>query len=254
MAVTIVLTNQKGGVGKTTSSCALAAGLTKKKQKVLAVDLDPQGNFGFSLGLDIECDATIYEVLKKDIPVKEAIYHTEYCDILISNILLSEAAMVFQEKPRELLLKTVLESVQDEYDYIIIDTPPSLNILTLNGYAMADYLIIPMAAEILSLVGLVQLKDTMQAIKTTFNPNLNVLGILLTRYNKRTNLSADVLEMAQAVAEQIDSGVFDTKIRSGIAIAEAPAHGLSIYDYSPRSNSTRDYAQFVKEVLSKVQA
>lgn len=254
MAVTIVLTNQKGGVGKTTSSGALAAGLARKKKRVLAVDLDPQGNLGFSLGLDIESDTTIYEVLKGEVPIREAIQKTKYCDILISNILLSEADVVFKQRPRELLLKQVLKEVADDYDFIIIDTPPALSILTLNGYATADHLIIPLSAEILSLVGLVQLKDTIQAIRNTVNPELNVLGILLTRFNVRTKLSTDVQEMAQAVAEQIDSKVFSTKIRTGVSVAEAPAHGLSVYDYAPRTNATRDYEQFVKEVLNKVQA
>lgn len=254
MAVTIVLTNQKGGVGKTTSSGALAAGLSREGKRVLAVDLDPQGNLGFSIGLDIESDWTIYEALKQEVTVQEAIQRTDYCDILISNILLSEAEMVFRGGQRELLLKQALEPVQDDYDFIIIDTPPSLNLLTLNGYSMADHLIIPMSAEILSLVGLVQLKETMESVQNSLNPDLNVLGILLTRFNKRTNLARDVLEMAQAVAAQVNTSVFDAKIRSSVAAAEAPAHGLSIYEYSPRSNPAKDYKEFVSEVLRKVQA
>lgn len=254
MAITIVLTNQKGGVGKTTSSGALAAGLVKSGKKVLTVDLDPQGNLGFSLGLDIETGHTMYEVLKKEVPVREAAYETDYGDVLTSNILLSEADMLFKGENRQLLLKEVLAPVSDVYDFIVIDTPPALNLLTLNGYVAADYLMIPMSAEILSLVGLVQLKETMNAIQSSLNPRLRTLGILLTRYNQRTNLAKDVLEMAQAVAAQIDTTVFDTKIRTSVSAAEAPAHGMSIYDYAPRSNPAKDYESLVKEVLARIRA
>ncbi|PWJ52454.1 ParA family protein [Faecalicatena contorta] len=250
MAVTIVLTNQKGGVGKTTSSAALAVGLHQSGHKVLAVDLDSQGNLGFSLGLDIEKGHTVYEVLKGEISVKDAIRHTEdYVDILASNILLSEAELLLTDSDRQFQLKNILHEVSDDYDYIVIDTPPALNILTVNGYTAADYLVIPMAAEILSLVGLIQLKETIEGVQATMNPRLNVLGILMTKYNRRTKLSKEVLEMAQTVASQIGTKVFEAKIRNGVAAAEAPAHGLSIFDYAPRANPTIDYREFVKEAV-----
>lgn len=253
MAVSIVLTNQKGGVGKTTTSGAIAAGLSKKGKKVLSADLDPQGNLGFSLGMDIEDGHTMYEVLKKEIPIREAIRPTEeYGDVLTSNILLSEAEMILKGENRQLILKQVLKEVEEDYDYIIIDTPPSLNILTVSGYAAADYLIIPMAAEILSLVGLVQLKETIEAVRSSVNPGLQVLGILLTRYSRRTNLARDVQDMAKTVAFQIGTEIFDAKIRTGVSVAEAPAHGMSVFDYSPRSNPSKDYREFVEEVLHKI--
>lgn len=251
MAVTIVLTNQKGGVGKTTTAAALAAGICKEGKRVLAVDLDPQGNLGFSLGLDIDESLTMYEVLNEKCLLRDAIHKSEACDVIPSNILLSEAEIRFQKEDRELLLKNSLKAVQDEYDYIIIDTPPSLNILTLNAYAASDYLIIPMAAEILSLVGLIQLKDTVSVVQSRVNPKLNVLGILLTKYNKRTRLAADVLEMAEEVSRQTGTVVFDVKIRNGVAAAEAPAHGENIFEYAPRSNPAKDYQLFVQEVLEK---
>lgn len=254
MAITVVLTNQKGGVGKTTTSGALAAGLATKKRRILAIDLDPQGNLGFSLGLDIEEGMTMYHVLKGEVSIKEAIQKTKYCDVITSNILLSQSEMEFRGEERLLLLKNALKEVEDEYDFIIIDTPPSLNILTLNGYAASDYLVIPMAAEILSLVGLVQLKETVESVKAAVNPHLKVLGILLTKYNSRTNLARDVLEMAQTVAKQADTSVFKVQIRSGVSAAEAPAHGLSIYEYSSRSNPSKDYRKFVKEVLERIGA
>lgn len=254
MAEVIVLTNQKGGVGKTTTTGAITAGLVKKGKKVLSIDLDPQGNLGFSLGIDIENGHTIYEVVKQEIPIREAIRQTEdYGDVLASNILLSEAELLFEGENRQLILKRILSEVEGEYDYIIIDTPPSLNILTINGYAAADHLIIPMASEILSLVGLVQLKETIEAVRNSVNPELQVLGILLTRFNRRTNLARDVKEMAETVAAQIGTILFDSKIRTGVAVAEAPAHGISIYDYAPRSNPSKDYMEFVEEVVDKVE-
>ncbi len=253
MAVTIVLTNQKGGVGKTTTTGALVAGLVKQGNRVLSVDLDPQGNLGFSLGIDIEQGNTVYEVLTGTTDIKKAIRSTEsYGDILTSNILLSQSEVMFQQEDRQVLLKKELETVKELYDYIVIDTPPALGILTVNGYAAADYLIIPMAAEILSLVGLIQLKDTVEGVRGNLNPDLEVLGILLTRYNRRTHLARDVEEMAGAVAQQIETTVFDSKIRSGVAIAEAPAHGRNILDYAPRTNVAKDYLAFVKEVTEKI--
>lgn len=253
MAITIVLTNQKGGVGKTTTTSALAAGLGKKGKKVLAIDLDPQGNLGFSLGLDIEEGETIHDVLTQSASIEEAIQEVDDCDVIPSNILLSEAELAFQGENREMLLKNALQSVDDQYDFVIIDTPPALNILTLNGYVAADYLIIPMASEILSLVGLAQLQDTVEAVKASVNPSLDVLGILLTKFNKRTNLAKDVLEMAETIAEQAESRVFDAKIRASVSVAEAPAHGMCILDYAPNSNPAKDYKDFVDEVYEQIQ-
>ncbi len=254
MAVTIVLTNQKGGVGKTTTTAALAAGLAAAGKRVLAVDLDPQGNLGFSLGLDIDSErsSTIYEVLRNRIPIRETLHETEVCDVIPSNILLSQAEIELQSDDRVTLLKESLKEVSDDYDYIVIDTPPSLNVLTLNAYAASDYLIIPMAAEILSLVGLIQLQETVEGVKASVNPGLKVLGILLTKYNRRTRLAADVLEMASTVAEQTNTALFDAKIRAGVAAAEAPAHGQNIFAYAPRSNPAKDYECFVREVMERI--
>ncbi len=249
MAHTIVLTNQKGGVGKTTTSVALAAGLGRKGKKVLAVDLDPQGNLGFSLGMDIEEGPTIYEALMGDASVYDAIHRVGAVDVIHSNILLSSADLMFRGENRELLLKNLLAPVEPLYDFIIIDTPPAINILTLNGYSASQHLIIPMAAEILSLVGLVQLKDTYETIRRSANPGLSIMGILLTKYETRRRLSRDVREMAENVAGQLGTKVFDTMIRSGVAVAEAPAHGESIFDYAASSKPAQDYAALVDEVL-----
>ena len=243
------MTNQKGGVGKTTTSAALAAGLAKKEKRVLAIDLDPQGNLGFSFGLDIENGNTLFEALKGDVPIYDAIQRKSGIDFIRSNILLSGVAEVVKSEKRELLLKNLLAPVERFYDYIIIDTPPAFNVLTLNGYSAADYLIIPMSAEILSLVGLTQLRETYETIRKTVNPDLKVMGILMTSFDGRRGLSWEVKEMADGVAAQLGTKVFDTVIRSSVAVAEAPAHGENIIEYAPRSNAARDYKAFVEEVL-----
>lgn len=252
MSKVIALTNQKGGVGKTTSTCALIAGLAQKGYKVLGVDLDPQGNLGFSLGLEIEEGQTVYQVLKGDVSVMAATRRTEICDVLTSNILLSGAELEFTGSGRETLLKQALAPVMDFYDYIVVDTPPALNILTVNAYAAADYLIIPMVPEILSLLGLSQLKETIGAVQETINPKLNILGILLTKYNKRTLLAQEVTEMAANLAGQLGTRVFDTKIRSSVCVAEAPAQGENILKYAPRSNPAADYRALVNEILGRM--
>lgn len=250
MATIIALTNQKGGVGKTTTSSALAAGLASfYHKKVLAIDLDPQGSLGFSLGLDIEDCHTIYDVLTGRFCMRDAIQSTEYCDIVTSNILLSGAELEFTSSDRELLLKKALTPVAADYDYIIIDTPPALNILTVNAYAAADHLIIPMAPEILSLLGVTQLRETIDSVRKSLNPTLNVLGIILTKFDKRTLLAREVRELAENVASSMGTRVFGIPVRPSVTVAEAPAHGLSIFDHSPYSNPSRDYEKFVEDVL-----
>ena len=251
MATVIALTNQKGGVGKTTTSSALAAGLASfYDKKVLAIDLDPQGSLGFSLGLDIEDCKTIHDVLTGQVSIQEAIQPTDYCDIITSNILLSSAEIEFTSAGRELLLKRALAPVIVNYDYIVIDTPPALNILTVNAYATADHLIIPMAPEILSLLGVTQLMETIGSVRESVNPNLNVLGIILTKFNKRTLLAREVKEMAENVAAQMGTRVFNNQIRTSVSVAEAPAHGLSIFDHSPSAKPSEDYRNFVEEVVN----
>lgn len=250
MAVIITVTNQKGGIGKTTTSSALISGLTAKNKKVLGIDLDPQGNLGFSLGIEIEDSPTIYDVFKEKVSVTRAISRTEYGDVIPSNILLSGAELEFNRPGREFLLRNALSDLQHLYDYIIIDTPPALNILTVNAYVASNCLIIPMVPEILSLLGVSQLKETIDTVVKFYNKNLNVLGILLTKYNKHLNLSKEVLEMAETIATQLDTRVFDAKIRQGVAVAEAPAHCQSILDYAPKSKPSLDYHAFIDEVFA----
>ncbi|MCI9555818.1 ParA family protein [Oscillospiraceae bacterium 50-16] len=248
MAAVIVTTNQKGGVGKTTTACALLAGLRQRGAKVLGVDLDPQGSLGFCLGLDIENCATIYDVMKGNRPIREVIVQSESGDILPSNILLSAAELEFNRPGREFLLKNCLAEVAEEYDYIIIDTPPALNVLTVNAYVAADGLIIPMAPEILSLLGVAQIRETIDTVRRCYNSRLRVLGILLNKYNQRFTLNREVLDMAEQIAAQLDTKVFQARIRSGVAVAEAPAHGESVLTYAPDSKVARDFRLLLNEV------
>lgn len=248
MSVIIAVTNQKGGVGKTTTAASLVSALHLSGHRVLGVDLDPQGSLGFSLGLDIERCSTIYDVLRGTIPVERAISSTENGDILPSNILLSAAELEFNRAGREFLLKTELSHVADRYDYIIIDTPPALNVLTVNAYVVADALIIPMVPEILSLLGVAQIKETIETVQRCYNSRLQVLGILLNKFSPRLTLNREVLEMSEQIAAQLKTRVFHAKIRSGIAVAEAPAHGESVLTYAPKSKPAQDFQDLLAEI------
>ncbi len=248
MATIITVSNQKGGVGKTTTSAALAAGLSMLDKRVLCIDLDPQGNLGFCLGMEADTNYTVLDALKGGVPAEEAIQQTEICSLLSSDITLSSGLEELRREGRESILRDTLAPVLESYDYVVIDTPPALNLLTVNAYAVSDYLIIPMASDILSLVGLSQLRETVDSVRSKLNASLKVMGILLTRYNGRTCLARDVQEMAGQLAVQMNTRVFETKIRTGVAIAEAPAHGECIFTYNPRSSAVRDYKEFIQEV------
>lgn len=241
MSHIITVTNQKGGVGKTTTCSALVNGLFLNGYRVLGVDLDPQGNLGFSLGVDIESGLTVYEVLKGEANAGEAIQKTGCGDVLPSNILLSSAEIEFNRAGREFILQNALEPVREDYDFIVIDTPPALNILTISAYVASNSLIIPMIPEVLSLLGISQLKDTIEVVKKFYNPGLVISGVLLTKYNRRLNLVKEVEELAEAIAMQLDTSIFGVKIRNNVSVAEAPAHGKSVVSYAPHSNAATDY-------------
>ncbi len=251
MAKTICITNQKGGVGKTTTTYALGLGLRKKGYKVLIVDLDPQGNLSFSVGAETEESITIYEVLKGEYNAEEAIQHTPIIDIIPSNIVLSGVDLEFTHTGREFLLREALSNVQNIYDYIIVDTPPSLNILTVNAFALSNKIIIPMIADIFSLQGIAQLYETIDRVKRYCNPSINIEGILLTRYNKRIILSSEIKGTAEMIAKELNTTVFNTHIRSSISIQEAQTKQENLYEYAQRNSAVMDYMQFVEELLSR---
>lgn len=246
----IAVTNQKGGVGKTTTCSALCGGLSQLGYKVLAVDLDPQGNLSFSLGVDAEDEFTIYDVMKENCDMADAIVEGEICDVVPSNILLSGLELEMTGVGREYRLKEQLQPVLKDYDFIIIDTPPALSILTINAYTVSDELIIPMLCEILSLQGIAQLKQTIFAVKQYYNKNLCVRGILLNKYNPRLTLTKDVEELAQVIADQLGTTLFSTRISNGVSIAEAPAHGESIITYEPKSKGAREFKAFIEELIA----
>ena len=248
MAQIITVTNQKGGVGKTTTASSLVCGLYQRGAKVLGVDLDPQGNLGFNLGLDISAGSTIFDVFKGECSVEGAIQSTEYGDVLPSDIMLSAAEVEFTAPRREFMLSDLLTGVREQYDFIIIDTPPALNILTVNAYVASTGLIVPMEAEVLSLVGITQLQETINIVRDSFNPGLKVLGILINKYNGRLALSKDILEMAQVVAEQLDSQVFEAKIHRGVSVAMAPAHGQTVLTFQPDSRPALDFQSILDAV------
>ncbi len=248
----IAVTNQKGGVGKTTVASALLDCLSQRGNRVLGIDLDPQGSLSFSMGLDIEKCPTVFDVFRGELNINDAISKADSCDMLASNILLSAAEQEFTKAGREFMLKTAISQIREPYDFIVIDTPPALNVLTVNAYVATDGLIIPMAPEVLSLLGVSQIKDTIESVRNFYNSRLAVYGILLNKYNKRLNLNKEVKDMAQQISVQLGTKVFENSIRASVMVAEAPAHGLSIMTYSPTSNPALDFNSFCEELLADI--
>ncbi len=246
----IAVTNQKGGVGKTTSAASILECLQIRGKRVLGIDLDPQGSLSFSMGLDIERCPTVFDVFKGERDINSCISKTETCDMLASNILLSAAEQEFTKAGREFMLKTAISQLENEYDFIIIDTPPALNVLTVNAYVATDGLIIPMAPEVLSLLGVSQIKDTIESVRNFYNSRLQVYGILLNKFNPRLNLNKEVRDLAGQISTQLNTKVFETFIRPSVMVAEAPAHGMSIMSYSPTSKPALDYDKFCDELLA----
>lgn len=251
MARVIAVTNQKGGVGKTTTSLALSAGLLREGKKVLAIDLDPQANLSFSLGADTDDAPTSYEMLKGEVKPRFAVQRTTCVDLIASNILLSGVELEFTREGREYLLSSALETLRAKYDYIVVDTPPALSILTVNAFAAADYLVIPMQADIFSLQGIAQLSDTVQRLKQHCNPGLEVGGILLCKYDGRTVLGKRIKETAEMVAQQVGTRLYKTTVRASISIPESQTNQMNLFDYAPKSPAVKDYRAFVRELLAE---
>jgi chromosome partitioning protein len=249
MARIITVTNQKGGVGKTTTCASLCGCLSELGKSVLAIDLDPQGNLSFSLGADTGGAYTMYNALKHEVALYDIIQHTEICDIAPANITLSACELELTSVGREHILKEQIDTIAVDYDYILIDTPPALSVLTINAYVASDWLIIPMIPEILSLQGFSQLRETILAIKKYYNKTLEVRGILLNQYNPRLILTKEVEELAGIIAEQLDTDVFEQKITTSVVIAEAPAHGKTVNMYAPRSRAAREFSDVTYELL-----
>lgn len=246
----IAIINQKGGVGKSTTAATLAAGLSLKGYKTLSIDLDAQGNLTYTAGAKTN-GATAPGVLTGEVKAEDAIQHTPSGDIIAANKALAGADAFIADTGKEYRLKEALESLQAAYDYIIIDTPPALGILTINALTACNSVIIPAQADIYSLQGIEQLADTMKPVKKYCNPNLKIAGILLTRYSSRSVLSREVAELAEQLADKLGTKLFKTTIREAIAVKEAQISQQSLFDYAPKAKVTEDYRAFIEELLEQ---
>ncbi|MEF9984049.1 MAG: AAA family ATPase [Oscillospiraceae bacterium] len=251
MAKIMAISNQKGGVGKTTTTYALGCGLKCRGYRVLLIDFDPQGNLTFCVGGDVRLNANIMDVLRGTVAIQHAIQHTAVADTVCSNILLSGAELEFESANREFLLKEILKPIADYYDYILIDTPPSLSILTINAFAAADSVIVPIHSDIFSLQGIAQLNETIISIRQRCNSSIKIEGILLTKFNKRSVFSKQVLETAELIAQTLGTHIFETQIRPNITISEAQASQMDIMQYAPKSTIAMDYLQFTDEIIGR---
>lgn len=240
--------NQKGGVGKSTTAHALGWALKRRGFRVLFVDLDSQGNLTFSLRAEGE-GPTAMEVLSGEANIQEAIRNIGGADALPSGLGLALAEQNMTGVGTEYRLKEALDTVREAYDYIIIDTPPALGILTVNALTACTKAIIPAQADIYSFQGVSQLYKTIMTVKRYCNPGLEVAGILLTRYSPRAILSRDVADMLSQAAEQAHTKLFEATIRETVAVKEAQANQQDVYEYSPKSNVAQDYEAFTEELL-----
>lgn len=249
MAKTIALFNQKGGVGKTTTCVNLACGLTTLGKKVLVVDTDPQGHSTSGLGVDKNIAPSVYDVLLNGVAAEKAIVKTRYADVLPSNKSLFGAGIQMTElENREYILKNALAEVKDRYDYIFIDCPALLELLTLNSLAAADTLLIPVQCEYLALEGLSSLMGTVRMMKKSVNPNLEIEGVLLTMYDGRTNLS---LQVANEVKRYLKDKVYKTVIPRNVRLSEAPSHFKPVIAYDRASKGSVAYMELAAEVLKR---
>lgn len=246
----IAIANQKGGVGKTTTSINLAASIAEMGKRVLAIDLDPQGNMTSGLGVDKnEVENTVYELMLDECSINESIQDTvvKGLRLIPSNVNLAGAEIeLLGINDKEYILKTAVDYIRDDYDFIVIDCPPSLNMLTVNAMTTADTVLVPIQCEYYALEGLSQLIHTINLVQERLNPNLQMEGVVFTMYDARTNLSLQVVEN---VKNNLNQTIYKTIIPRNVRLAEAPSHGLPINLYDPRSSGAESYDLLAEEVI-----
>lgn len=249
MARITAIVNQKGGVGKTSTAAALAAGLHDAGYKVLTIDADAQGNLTFIRGVDP--DKGLYDAMTGSGAIGKLIVPTEKGDFLAGGPALAGADVKFTKTGREYILKGLLDPLRDTYSHIVIDCPPQLGILAINALTAADDIIIPICADILSLQGLGQLYETIDTVKKYCNPSLRVAGLLMCRYTNRATLNRNIAEVMEQQAGAAGVPMYETKIREGVAVKEAQTMRQSLFDTHPKAKATADYAAFIKEYLKQ---
>lgn len=244
----IAIVSRKGGVGKTATAHALGAGLIKRGNKILYVDLDSQTNLSFSVGADRKGPNAL-DLLTGSCSAAEAIQQTKQGEIIRGCEQLAGADILLTDTGKEYRLKEALAQVKGKYDYVVIDTPAALGTLTVNALTAADFAVIPVQAEIYSLQGIGQLKETLESVKKYCNKGLKVKGILVTRYKGRATLSKDMRDNLDEAAKNLKTKLFNTPVRECISVAEAQAMKQDIFTYAPRSNAAKDYDAFIEELL-----
>lgn len=254
MARAIVIANQKGGVGKTTTSINLSASLAKEGKNVLVIDMDPQGNTTSGLGVDKDqIESTVYEMLLGEAEIETCIQkniqENMFLSLLPSNINLAAAEIeLIGVEDKEFLLKKALEKIKDEYDFVIIDCPPSLNMLTINSMCAGDTVLVPIQCEYYALEGLSQLIHTIGLVQERLNPKLEIEGVVFTMYDARTNLSLQVVENVKSNLKQ---NIYKSIIPRNVRLAEAPSYGMPITEYDPKSAGAEAYRRLAEEVIHR---
>lgn len=252
MSEIMAIANQKGGVGKTTTTINLAAALGEKGKKVLIIDMDPQGNTSSGLGIDKdELETTVYQLMIGENSFDECVQKEVFknLDVLASNVNLAGIEIETMDmEDRNYILRNIIEKVRDRYDFIIIDCPPSLNSLTINAMTTADSVLVPIQCEYYALEGLSQLIYTINLVKDRLNPRLNINGVVFTMYDGRTNLSMQVIEN---VRNNLNQTIYNTIIPRGVRLAEAPSHGLPITRYDSRSTGAKAYLALADEMIER---